>query len=163
MRCAALGPSQQTPNRSHRQEKKGEKIPDLDTSRARQQQGLKYQKRTGGTYSGSLRTPRELLKESCGWGKPHRSTKFVTEKRQQSLQAEVFAPSCQKFRMSPKAQESQVTRVWGFFLEGRGAATGEEGHHRQQKKSCCSDSTGTCREHLPRCSDPCGKAMSFIL
>lgn len=40
-----LGPSQQKPHARKEQER----IPDLDTSRAGQQQGLKQQKRTGGT------------------------------------------------------------------------------------------------------------------
>lgn len=107
--------------------------------------------------------PRELLKESCGWGKPHRSTKFASEERQQSLQAEVctkLPESSEKFRTSPEAQQSQVTEG-----QGRKDITGTK-----RRVSTCSDSTrthrhhrGTDREQLPRCCHQCGKAMLFIL
>lgn len=115
--------------------------------------------------------PRELLKESCGWGKPHRSTKFVSEERQQSLQAEVctkLPESSKKFRTSPEAQQSQVTGGQGSCHRGaRTSQTPKEESALAQTAPGHTDTTegltGQDREQLPRCCHQCGKAVLFIL
>lgn len=95
---------------------------------------------------------------------------------QQSLQAEVctkLPESSQKFRTSPKAQESQVTRVWWVFFFFFFWRTGELPQVRKditatkRRVSTCSHShhRGTDRAgqgHLPRCCHQSGKAVPFI-